>query len=226
MVQDAQGEKAPIQRVADRIAGRFVPAVVMIAAVAFVTWLLVGPEPRFLFALVSFVTVLIIACACALGLATPTAVMVGTGAAAERGVLFRGGQSLELAREIGVVVLDKTGTVTEGRPSMAAVHGVDDGVLRLVAAVGRVPEHPLGAAIVESAAARQLEAGEASDFASFGGRGVFGVVDGRRVLIGNRALLNESGIDTDALHKAATAASEAGRTPVSSRSMTSRKVCC
>jgi P-type Cu+ transporter len=221
LVQEAQGQKAPIQRLADRIAGSFVPVVVVIAMLAAVAWLVVGPEPRFLFALVSFVTVLIIACPCALGLATPTAVMVGTGAAAEQGVLFRGGAALETARDIGVVVLDKTGTVTEGRPVLvgtreAGSSGGDDfgwGV-RLAAAVERGSEHPLGAAIVEGARAAGAVVPEAGDFASFGGRGVFGVVEGRRVLVGNRALLEESGIDVSALTDAADEEAEAGRTPV------------
>ena len=231
LVQDAQGAKAPIQRLADRIAGIFVPIVVAIAIVALIVWLMVGPEPRFIFALVSFVTVLIIACPCALGLATPTAVMVGTGAAAERGVLFRGGDALEIARDIRIVVLDKTGTVTEGRPSLvgirtaaaraeaarsqdaAAVPGEQE-LLALAAAVERVSEHPLGEAVVAAAAERGMEAREVSDFASFGGRGIFGVVDGRRVLIGNRALMQESGLDVDAWVEAADEEAESGRTPV------------
>jgi P-type Cu+ transporter len=219
LVQEAQGQKAPIQRVADRIAGSFVPVVVVVAVVAAVVWLLVGPEPRPIFALVSFVTVLIIACPCAMGLATPTAVMVGTGAAAERGVLFRGGEALEGAGEIGIVVLDKTGTVTEGRPVLVGVHG-DDGFLPLAAAVERVSEHPLAAAIVEGARAAAERAGapavlaEVDDFESFGGRGVAGTVSGRRVLAGNRALLQERGIDTAALDDRAAEEAEAGRTPV------------
>jgi P-type Cu+ transporter len=220
LVQQAQGSKAPIQRLADRISGVFVPIVVSIAIVAFVLWYNFGPEPRFMYALVSFVTVLIIACPCALGLATPTAVMVGTGAGAERGVLFRGGESLEIARDIGVVVLDKTGTITEGRPALVAIHAAnerdagDDGLLQLAASVERVSEHPLGAAILEGAQERGLETGEVTDFASFGGRGVFGVVDGRRVLIGNRALLEESGVDVRRLAAAADDHAAAGRTPV------------
>jgi P-type Cu+ transporter len=219
LVQEAQGEKAPIQRLADRISGIFVPVVVSIAIAAFVVWYNVGPDPRFIFALVSFVTVLIIACPCALGLATPTAVMVGTGAGAERGVLFRGGESLELARDIGVVVLDKTGTVTEGRPRLVDVRLADgaaapDTVLRLVGSVERVSEHPLGAAIVEGARERGVALADATDFASFGGRGVFGVVDGRRVLVGNRALLDESGVDVGGLADVASAEAGMGRTPV------------
>jgi P-type Cu+ transporter len=243
LVQDAQGQKAPIQRLADRISGDFVPIVVSIAILAFVVWYSIGPEPRFVFALVSFVTVLIIACPCALGLATPTAVMVGTGAGAERGVLFRGGEALELAREIGVVVLDKTGTVTEGRPRLVGVvtgaAGGSEGkagaplepagrsnaapeppaatearLLQLAGSLERVSEHPLGAAIVEAARERNVELVDATDFASFGGRGVFGVVEGRRVLVGNRALLEESGIDPAAFADAAAAAAAEGRTPV------------
>jgi P-type Cu+ transporter len=229
LVQDAQAAKAPIQRLADRISGVFVPIVVSIAIAAFVVWYNVGPEPRFMFSLVSFVTVLIIACPCALGLATPTAVMVGTGAGAERGVLFRGGGALETAREIRIVVLDKTGTVTEGRPVLVGVwdregerawNGPDTDAqatapwLGWAASVERGSEHPLGAAIVEGARTRGSRIGEATDFLSFGGRGVEGVVDGRRVLVGNRALLEERGIDAGALNAAAESAAESGRTPV------------
>jgi P-type Cu+ transporter len=221
LVQDAQGQKAPIQRLADRISGVFVPVVVSVAIAAFVVWYLIGPEPRFIFALVSFVTVLIIACPCALGLATPTAVMVGTGAGAERGVLFRGGEALELAREIGVVVLDKTGTVTEGRPRLVGIQAAvghepayDMTLLGLAGTLERVSEHPLGAAIVDGARERGVELGEVEEFVSFGGRGVFGVVEGRRVLVGNRALLDESGIATAALSDAADAAAATGQTPV------------
>ncbi|MBR9990304.1 MAG: copper-translocating P-type ATPase [Gemmatimonadetes bacterium] len=238
LVQDAQGAKAPIQRVADRIAGIFVPIVVGIALLAMAVWMLAGPEPRFVFAMVSFVTVLIIACPCALGLATPTAVMVGTGAAAERGVLFRGGDALEIARDLRVVVLDKTGTVTEGRPALvgvamnAAAAGAaarDDGgqdapaggppidertMLMLAASVERVSEHPLGAAVVAAADGRNIRTRDVADFESFGGRGISGVVDGRRVLIGNRALMEERGVDVDALAGRADEEAEAGRTPV------------
>ena len=220
LVQDAQGAKAPIQRVADRIAGIFVPIVVGIAIVAMIAWLVAGPEPRFIFALVSFVTVLIIACPCALGLATPTAVMVGTGAAAERGVLFRGGDALEIARDVRIVVLDKTGTVTEGRPALvgmvvAEAEPLEEGdLLSLAASVERVSEHPLGAAVVEAARERGIDTHEVSDFESFGGRGIFGVAQGRRVLIGNRALMEERGTDVTALTAAADREAEAARTPV------------
>jgi P-type Cu+ transporter len=214
LVQEAQGGKAPIQRLADRIAGIFVPAVVAVALVAAVIWLLFGPEPRFVYALVSFVTVLIIACPCALGLATPTAVMVGTGAGAERGVLFRSGEALEAARETGVVVLDKTGTITEGRPRLIGGSDTDAEVLRLAAAVERGSEHPVGGAIVAAAQERGLAGSEATEFASYGGRGVSGSVEGRRVVVGNRALLEEHGIDATTLVARADAEAEAGRTPV------------
>jgi Cu+-exporting ATPase len=219
LVQDAQGAKAPIQRVADRIAGIFVPIVVGIAVLAAIGWAILGPDPRFMFALVSFVTVLIIACPCALGLATPTAVMVGTGAAAERGVLFRGGDALEIARDIGIVVLDKTGTVTEGRPAVVGVHRSSEDIgerdfLMLAASVEGASEHPLGAAVSDEAVSRNIAVREVTEFASFGGLGIFGVVDNRRVLIGNRSLMEGNGIDVNAMAGAADEAAEAGRTPV------------
>jgi Cu+-exporting ATPase len=214
LVQEAQGQKAPIQRVSDRIAGVFVPIVVALAAAAFLAWLVFGPEPRIGYALVSFVTVLIIACPCALGLATPTAVMVGTGAGAERGVLFRGGEALELARDVGIVVLDKTGTITEGRPRVVAAVRGDAEALCLAAALERSSEHPVGGAIVEAALERGLELPGAAQFASHGGRGVSGFVEGRRVVVGNRALLEERGIDASALAAGAEAAADGGRTPV------------
>jgi Cu+-exporting ATPase len=214
LVQEAQGRKAPIQRLADRIAGVFVPIVVAVALVALLAWLAFGPEPRIAYALVAFVTVLIIACPCALGLATPTAVMVGTGAGAERGVLFRSGEALERAREIDTVVLDKTGTITEGRPRLLEAVAADAEVLRLAASLERASEHALGAAIVEAARERGVELVDAEEFASHGGRGVSGVVAGRRVVVGNRALLEEQGIDATSLASRADAASAAGRTAV------------
>ncbi len=237
MVEDAQATKAPIQRLADRIAGVFVPIVVGIALVALIVWLLLGPSPALLFALSAFVTVLIIACPCALGLATPTAVMVGTGAGAERGVLFRGGASLELMGGVAVIVLDKTGTITQGRPAVVdvvvaqrakagaagarvatdapadAVPDVDQ-LLRLAASVEAASEHPLGAAIVEAARARGLAPAQPEAFDSFGGRGVEAVIDGRQVLVGNAGLLEKRGIDAGALADRATVEEEQGRTAV------------
>lgn len=234
LVQQAQGSRAPIQRLADRVAGVFVPVVIAIAALAFVVWLLFGPDPSFVFATVSFVTVLIIACPCALGLATPTAVMVGTGGAAERGILFRNAESLETARDIGVVVLDKTGTITEGRPALVggAVLASGDGsaavveigrdrsagsvaeVLQLAGSAERDSEHPLGAAIAEAARSAGLELREPESFLSHGGRGIQAVVDGHGIAIGNRALMEEWAVDCSALEQTAQAWAGRGATPV------------
>jgi Cu+-exporting ATPase len=168
---------------------------------------------------VSFVTVLIIACPCALGLATPTAVMVGTGAAAQRGVLFRGGGALETARDIGIVVLDKTGTVTAGRPAVVGIHRADESIderdlLMLAASVERASEHPLGAAVADEARRRNIDARDVTDFTSFAGLGIYGVVDDRRVLIGNRGLMEESSVDVSGIAGTANEAAEGGSTPV------------
>jgi Cu+-exporting ATPase len=225
MVEDAQATKAPLQRLADRIAGVFVPIVVAIAVVAAVVWLLVGPPPAYLHALVAFVTVLIIACPCAMGLATPTAVMVGTGAGAERGVLFRGGESLEAMTSLGTIVFDKTGTITEGRPSVVevdtsppdadAVAAFDvDELVRVAAAAERDSEHPLGAAIVAAAESRDVATAPIREFASHGGLGVEAIVEGRRVLIGNRLLMERNGVAVDGWGDRATAMSSRGRTAV------------
>ncbi|MGH7476403.1 MAG: heavy metal translocating P-type ATPase, partial [Longimicrobiales bacterium] len=201
LVQEAQATRAPIQRLADRIAGVFVPVVIVLALLSGAVWLLVGPQPAPLYALVSFVTVLIIACPCAMGLATPTALMVGTGAGAERGILVRDAQTLERVRSIDTIVLDKTGTITEGRPRVVEVvvagHERAAGVqreaehelLRLAAAVERGSEHPLAAAIVEAAAERGIRLPAAADFEAFAGSGVAGRVEGRRVVVGSAALL-------------------------------------
>jgi Cu+-exporting ATPase len=219
LVQEAQATKPPIQRLADRIAGIFVPVVVGVATVSLVVWLVFGPSPALLYALVSFVTVLIIACPCAMGLATPTAVMAGTGAAAERGILFRGGESLEAARGIGIVVLDKTGTVTEGRPRVVELvaaegSGGPNGLLELAAALERDSEHPLAAAVVDAARERGLPVRGATAFRSIAGRGVVGEVGDRRVLIGNRALLDDEGIDARAMSSVAGRFAERGHTAV------------
>jgi Cu+-exporting ATPase len=218
MVEDAQATRAPIQRLADRIAGVFVPIVVAIGVLAFIAWFGFGPEPALLYALVSLVTVLIIACPCAMGLATPTAVMVGTGAAAERGVLFRGGESLETSGRVRIVVLDKTGTITEGRPAVvgvdAAAGWTEDDLLRFAASVERASEHPLGEAIVRAAAARRLEPVEAARFDSVGGRGVMADVRGSRVIVGNAGLLERNGIGTADWRESAARIAGAGQTPV------------
>jgi P-type Cu+ transporter len=218
LVRDAQGTKAPIQRLADRISGIFVPIVVVIAVIAATTWLLLGPSPAFIFALVSFITVLIIACPCALGLATPTAVMAGTGAGAERGVLFKGGESLETAHRLDTIVLDKTGTITEGRPAVVEVVAADgvagDDVVRLAASLETASEHPLAAAIVEAARARGLELSDPSDFHAVGGRGAEAVVQGRLLLVGNGAFMAERGVDVGPLAGAAERMAAEARTPV------------
>ncbi|MBW3551929.1 MAG: heavy metal translocating P-type ATPase [Gemmatimonadetes bacterium] len=218
LVRDAQGSRAPIQRVADRIAGVFVPIVIGIAVVAAGAWWILGPDPAFVFALVAFVTVLIIACPCALGLATPTAVMAGTGAGAARGLLFRGGAALETAQRLDTIVLDKTGTITEGRPSVVAITpaaGVDDDeVLTLAASLETASEHPLAAAIVASARERGLALSEPSDFFATGGRGAEALVGGRLALVGNGAFMAEQGVEAGALSDAASAMAAEAQTPV------------
>ena len=197
MVSEAQRSRAPIQRLADTVAGYFVPAVVLVAIVTFAVWGLYGPEPRMAHALVNAVAVLIIACPCALGLATPMSIMVGTGKGAELGVLLRNAEALELLERIDTVVVDKTGTLTEGKPALTSVvprGGLsEDDLLRLVASVEHVSEHPLAEAIVSGARERGVLLTEVRDFASVTGKGVSGVVDGRRVAVGNAKMLAEVG---------------------------------
>ncbi len=218
MVREAQGAKAPIQQLSDRIAAVFVPVVLVIALATFAIWFLVGPEPRVVRALAAAVTVLIIACPCAMGLAVPTAVMVSTGRGAERGVLFKGGNVLQRAAELDVVVLDKTGTITEGRPAVTQVQlvgaGEEAGVLASAAALERMSEHPLGEAIVAAATDRGLTIPPVGSFQVFPGKGVVGVVNDEGVLVGNRALFADWGVDSTALHAAADAMAELGATPV------------
>jgi len=203
LVSEAQRSRAPIQRLADAVAAWFVPAVVAVAVATFVVWSLVGPAPRLAFALVNAVAVLIIACPCALGLATPMSIMVGTGRGATAGVLIRNAEALETLERVDTLLIDKTGTLTEGRPRLVAVvpaPGHDQGEwLRLAAAVERASEHPLAAAVVAGAAARGLAASPVTGFQALAGRGVRGTVDGHDVLIGSRALLAAHGIPTDAL---------------------------
>jgi P-type Cu+ transporter len=219
LVQDAQGSKAPIQRLADVISGIFVPVVLCIAVTAFVLWFDLSPaDVRLQRALVAFVSVLIIACPCALGLATPTAIMVGTGKGAENGVLIKGGESLETAHRLGAIILDKTGTITEGRPELTDVlpaPGVDgDELLRLVATAERSSEHPLGEAVVRGAEARGLRLSDAASFNSITGRGLEAEVEGRRVLAGNRRLMEERRIDVSALEPEIDRLAAEGRTPM------------
>ncbi|HSC59572.1 MAG TPA: copper-translocating P-type ATPase, partial [Gemmatimonadales bacterium] len=217
LVREAQGQKAPIQQLADRISAIFVPVVLGIAVVTFAVWYVVGPEPRSLQALVSAVTVLIIACPCAMGLAVPTAVMVSTGRGAQLGVLIKGGESLQRASAIDVVLVDKTGTVTEGHPAVTAVHslaGGEDQILKLAAAVERLSEHPLARAIVAAAKSRDLSPLPAADFKAVPGQGATGSVDGRMVLVGNAEWMRASGVSIGAAEPVAERLAGEGATPV------------
>ncbi|CAN5643730.1 heavy metal translocating P-type ATPase [soil metagenome] len=218
MVQEAQGSRAPIQRLADAVSARFVPLVMVLAALTFAVWLAVGPEPSLTFALVSAITVLIVACPCAMGLATPTAVMVGTGRAAESGILVRGGAALERAGRVDTVIFDKTGTLTLGRPAVTrvvpAAAGEEHKVLALAAAVERGSEHPLGAAIAAEAECLGLPVAGVSDFESVTGLGVAGRVGDRAVLVGNERLMLERGVDASVLSAEARATADAAWTPV------------
>jgi Cu+-exporting ATPase len=197
LVGQAQRSRAPIQNLADRVAAWFVPSVIAAALLTFAVWALVGPQPRFAYALVNAVAVLIIACPCALGLATPMSVMVAVGKAAGAGVLFRNAEAIETLRDVDTLVVDKTGTLTHGRPELVTFDG-DDELLRLAASVERGSEHPLAAAIVRGAETRGLRLGEPQRFESITGKGVLAIVDSRRVALGNRALLDEIAIDGDA----------------------------
>jgi Cu+-exporting ATPase len=207
MVADAQRSRAPIQRLADRVAGWFVPAVIAVAAIAFIVWAAFGPEPRFTYGFVAAVTVLIIACPCALGLATPMSIMVGVGRGAESGVLMKSAEALERMEKVDTLLVDKTGTLTAGKPKVVAIEpfsGITEAdLLRFAAAVERPSQHPLAAAIVAEAATRSLPVETASDFDAPTGKGVIGTVGGRRVAIGNPAYLTELGVDTAALTEAA-----------------------
>jgi Cu+-exporting ATPase len=213
MVQAAQGSKAPIQRLADRVSAWFVPVVMGLAAATFVAWMAVGPEPRFTNALVSAISVLIIACPCAMGLATPTAIMVGTGRAAQSGILIRGGEAFQAAGQVNTVLFDKTGTLTLGRPNVEWVRAVDgwtaDRVVELAAAAERGSEHPLAAAIVAEAERRQLATrASVGGFESVPGQGVVAAIDDADVLVGSRRFLGQRGVDTATLASALQGADE------------------
>jgi Cu+-exporting ATPase len=202
LVEEAQGSKAPIQRLADVVASYFVPAVMAVAALTFAVWLIVGPSPVLTYALLNAVAVLIIACPCALGLATPTAIMVGTGKGAESGVLIRGGEALETAHRVQAAVMDKTGTITEGRPRVTdvlAADGRSEEVLRLAASAERGSEHPLGEAIVTAAQERGLALTEAQDFVAVPGLGVQAQVGERQVLLGNLGLMEQRAAELNGL---------------------------
>ncbi len=218
LVEQAQGSKAPIQRLADMVSSYFVPTVMFIAITTFATWFVLGPAPAFTLALVAAVAVLIIACPCALGLATPLSIMVSTGKGAEHGILIRSAESLETAHKINTIVLDKTGTITKGEPALTDVitaPGVEEAeLLRLVASAERSSEHPLAQAIVTGATERGLGLVDPAEFDSVTGKGVRAIVEGREVLIGNRRLLDDAGIDTTDLNEEMNRLAEAGRTPM------------
>jgi Cu+-exporting ATPase len=218
MVREAQGSKAPIQKLSDRVAAVFVPVVIVIAIVTFAVWLRFGPEPQAVRALAAAVTVLIIACPCAMGLAVPTAVMVATGRGAEQGVLIKGGDILQRAAELETIVLDKTGTVTDGRPAVTAIRtvaGVEEAtVLAAAATLERLSEHPLGEAIVEAARGRGIPVEDPEAFQAVPGKGVIGSVRGQGILVGNRALLADFALEPGPLGPAADALAADGASPV------------
>jgi Cu+-exporting ATPase len=206
LVGEAQRSRAPIQRLADTVSGWFVPIVILVAVVTFGVWAVWGPEPRLAHALVNAVAVLIIACPCALGLATPMSIMVGTGRGAEIGVLLRNAEALEVMEQIDTVVVDKTGTLTEGKPALTTIVPAapieEATLLRLVASLEKVSEHPLAEAIVRGAEERAVPIGPVTDFRSVTGKGVVGTVDGRIVAIGNTALLSEMGATVTSTERA------------------------
>jgi Cu+-exporting ATPase len=218
LVGQAQRSRAPIQRLADAVSGYFVPVVVAIAALTFAAWAVLGPEPRMAYALVNAVAVLIIACPCALGLATPMSIMVGVGRGAQEGVLIKDAEALEVLGKVDTVVVDKTGTLTEGRPKLVSVEaapGEDEAeLLRLAAGLERASEHPLAEAVVKGAEARGLVPADVADFESRTGRGVVGAVGGRKVAVGNRTLLEELGVDPGGLAERADLLRRDGQTVV------------
>ena len=218
MVATAQRSRAPIQRLADQVSAWFVPAVIAAAGAAFLAWWSFGPEPRFTFGLVAAVSVLIIACPCALGLATPMSIMVGVGRGAQAGVLIKNAESLERMEKVDTLVIDKTGTLTEGKPSVVRIvtRGVtgETRLLQLAASLERSSEHPLAEAIVRAAQARALPLLPATNFVSPVGKGVTGDVDGRALVIGNARILADAGIATAALDADAESARADGATVI------------
>jgi Cu+-exporting ATPase len=220
MVQEAQGSKPPIARLADKIASVFVPAVMLIAAVTFIVWFFIGPEPAFTYALLNFIAVLIIACPCALGLATPTSIMVGTGKGAENGILIRGGESLETAHRLNTVVFDKTGTLTKGEPVVTDIVKNEvlkvekEEILRLTASAEKGSEHPLGEAIVKKAREMNLELRDPVDFQAVPGHGIKAKIDGKFVHLGNADFMNDEGITIKEIEERAEKLSKEGKTPM------------
>ncbi|MGN7870233.1 heavy metal translocating P-type ATPase [Paracoccus sp. 22332] len=218
LVAEAQRSRAPIQRLADQVSGWFVPAVIGVALLAFIAWSIWGPEPRFSFGLVAAVSVLIIACPCALGLATPMSIMVGVGRGAQAGVLIRNAEALEHMEKIDTIIVDKTGTLTEGRPAVTAIVPAagftEEEALRLAASVERASEHPLALAIVRAAEERGIAPAPVADFDSPTGKGALGTVDGRRVALGNAKFLAEQGVDVAPLAEQADRLREDGATAI------------
>ncbi|MBU2229488.1 copper-translocating P-type ATPase, partial [Patescibacteria group bacterium] len=216
MVEDAQGSKAPIQRLADLISGYFVPIVLTIAIISFVVWIIAGPAPTLTFALIVAVTVMIIACPCALGLATPTAIMVGTGKGAEHGILIKDAETLERAGKINTIVFDKTGTLTKGEPSVVNILSVGEkeiNILQFAYSLEKKSEHPLALAIIERAEKKNLRALPIEQFKAIVGRGVEGKIDGKNSHLGNQIYLEEQGINITQEQKEAIAKEEKeGRT--------------
>jgi P-type Cu+ transporter len=218
MVAQAQRSRAPIQRLADRVSAWFVPTVVLIAVATFIVWAIVGPEPRMAYAIVNAVAVLIIACPCALGLATPMSIMVAAGKGATMGVLFRNAEAIELLRSVDTLVVDKTGTLTEGKPRVldlvSAPGQSEEDLIRLAASLEQGSEHPLAAAIVAEAQKRQIQLQSAENFASKTGLGVVGNVGGQQLVLGNEKLLEELGVDVRPLHEHTETLRHNGRTVV------------
>ncbi len=218
LVEEAQGSKAPIQRLADKVASIFVPVVISLALITFAAWYLLGPKPSFTIGLMNFIAVLIIACPCSLGLATPTAIMVGTGKGAEKGILIRDAEALELSHRIQAIVLDKTGTITKGEPEVVDIVGTDsfslDEILRYAGSAERTSEHPLGQAIVKKAAEQGISLEDPGDFMAVPGGGVRAVVNSSRVLIGNSALMEREGLDVLSMKGLEEKMTAEARTPV------------
>ncbi len=219
MVQDAQGSKPPIARLADIIASYFVPMVMVVAALTFIVWFMFGPDPALTYALLNFVAVMIIACPCALGLATPTSIMVGTGKGAEYGVLIRGGEALETAHKLNAIVLDKTGTITKGTPSVTDIVTASpdfkkDDLLRIAASAEKGSEHPLGEAIVNDAQLKKIELIAPKKFHAIPGYGIATVIDNQKILLGNDKLMIKRGIDLSTMEDEAVRLSTEGKTPM------------
>jgi Cu+-exporting ATPase len=218
MVEEAQGTKAPIQRLADRVAAVFVPVVIGLAVLTFVAWYFLGPQPSFLMAMLNFISVLIIACPCAMGLATPTAIMVGTGKGAQYGILIKGGESLENAYRINTIVLDKTGTITRGEPSLVDVIAMpgftEQDAIHFAGSAERGSEHPLGDAIVKGAKARNVPLSDATKFDAVPGKGIVAEIDGRIVMVGNSRLMELEDVPLEEMRQAFERLSAEGKTPM------------